>query len=241
MHKSVQIFFMASMSVISIWGCNNVTKNEKNIHEGEKSQQPMPETHPADEPISREQNNSSPVDLCKCLTEPGDSKYMRDNRVACRDAISKELGVENWETVNMSEDHAVSARFDALANRCTAGGMNSNDTEMNLSGAPITDEISTTNDYVWESLNPSTETYATLSFFGDGTFRSIAYSTNGETNSENFTKVLDFSGTWAPTSGSHVDGVYKPSGYKVGWDFNDDYTTLTNNKGVEFQRVKVEH
>jgi hypothetical protein len=61
---------------------------------------------------------SANVDLCRCLTEPGNSAYMRDNDDACRDAISKELGVDNWEKVNMSNNPSVSAKFDALVNRC---------------------------------------------------------------------------------------------------------------------------
>ena len=58
------------------------------------------------------------VDVCKCLTEPGNSEYMQENEDACRDAISKEIGVDNWEKVNMSQNPDVSAKFDALARRC---------------------------------------------------------------------------------------------------------------------------
>ena len=64
------------------------------------------------------QSNAT-VDVCKCLTEPGDSPYMIGNRDACRDAISQELGVDNWEKVNMSQNTEVSRKFDALAARCT--------------------------------------------------------------------------------------------------------------------------
>jgi len=61
---------------------------------------------------------SNDVDVCRCLFEPGDSQYMQDNNDACRDAISEEIGVDNWEEVNMSENPEVSAKFDALASRC---------------------------------------------------------------------------------------------------------------------------
>ena len=63
-------------------------------------------------------NKLSNVDICKCLTEAGDSEYMQKNGDACRDAISKELGVDNWEKVNFSKDANLDAKFDALANRC---------------------------------------------------------------------------------------------------------------------------
>jgi hypothetical protein len=43
---------------------------------------------------------------------------MQENDDACRDAISKELGVDNWEEVNMSQNPDVRAKFDALARRC---------------------------------------------------------------------------------------------------------------------------
>ena len=62
--------------------------------------------------------NISSVDICKCLTEAGDSEYMQKNGDACRDAISKELGVDNWEKVNFSKNANLSAKFDALANKC---------------------------------------------------------------------------------------------------------------------------
>ncbi len=64
------------------------------------------------------ESNKSLVDVCKCLTEPGNSKYMIDNKDACRDAISKEIGVDNWEKINMATNRSVSNRFDALADRC---------------------------------------------------------------------------------------------------------------------------
>ena len=61
---------------------------------------------------------SKNLDICKCLTEPGNSTYMQENKDACRDAISKEIGVHNWEKVNMSQNSDISAKFDALARRC---------------------------------------------------------------------------------------------------------------------------
>jgi len=62
--------------------------------------------------------SQSSVDICKCLTEAGNSEYMQKNGDACRDAISKELGVDNWEKVNFSKNANLSAKFDALENKC---------------------------------------------------------------------------------------------------------------------------
>ena len=60
------------------------------------------------------------VDICKCMTQPGNSTFMQENNDACRDAISKEIGVTNWERVNMSlsQNSRISAKFDTLAKRC---------------------------------------------------------------------------------------------------------------------------
>ncbi len=46
------------------------------------------------------------------------SIWNNENKDVCRDAISKEIGVANWEKVNMSDNPAISAKFDALAKRC---------------------------------------------------------------------------------------------------------------------------
>tara|TARA_Y100000758_G_scaffold217116_1_gene156194 strand:+ start:113 stop:403 length:291 start_codon:yes stop_codon:yes gene_type:complete len=58
------------------------------------------------------------IDVCRCLTKPGNSKYMQENGDACREAISKEIGVDNWEKVNFSKNAELSARFDALVTKC---------------------------------------------------------------------------------------------------------------------------
>jgi hypothetical protein len=63
-------------------------------------------------------STSKNVDVCKCLSSPGDSEFMKENGDACRDAISKEIGVDNWEKVNFSQNKALSKKFDELANRC---------------------------------------------------------------------------------------------------------------------------
>lgn len=63
-------------------------------------------------------SGSKVVDVCRCLTEPGNSQWNQENRDACRDAISNEIGVENWEKVNMSLNQEISAKWDLLAKRC---------------------------------------------------------------------------------------------------------------------------
>ena len=62
--------------------------------------------------------SSKNIDVCRCLTEPGNSSFMKENEKNCRDEISKELGVDNWEKINMSQNSVISSKFDALARRC---------------------------------------------------------------------------------------------------------------------------
>ena len=69
--------------------------------------------------INRDQSNlniNKEIDICRCLSEPGNTSWSQKNRYTCRDAISQRLGVENWEEVSL--DPKVSEGFDRLANSC---------------------------------------------------------------------------------------------------------------------------
>jgi hypothetical protein len=59
------------------------------------------------------------VEICKCLTEPKNSEWMKKNNIQCRDLISKEIGVADYEKVNMALYPEISAKFDAIAEKCT--------------------------------------------------------------------------------------------------------------------------
>lgn len=59
------------------------------------------------------------VDICKCLTEAGDSQYMERNADECDKAISREIGVNNWRQINFKYDREKSKKFDELVYRCT--------------------------------------------------------------------------------------------------------------------------
>ena len=67
---------------------------------------------------SPKKTSSEAVDLCRCLTEPGNSTYMQNNGETCDALISSEIGVADWTKVNMSQNPEISDRFDALAERC---------------------------------------------------------------------------------------------------------------------------
>ena len=180
---------------------------------------------------------SSSVDICRCLTEPGNSDYMIQNEDACRDAISREIGVDNWEKINMSQNPEISARFDALAARCLQG-MKSDGSGSSAKNN-LVELIGTGSGYVWESVNQEAQIYTTLAFDDSG-FRTIAYNMNGATDSKDFVEVIRLNGTWEPDGENAVVGTYTSNGVKVSFTFNSDFTKLENNKGVIFTKVAAE-
>ena len=54
-------------------------------------------------------------------------------------------------------------------------------------------EIGASYGFIWEHIDIETQFYTTLAFDGF-IFRQSAYLTNGKTNSEDFTKIIDISG-----------------------------------------------
>jgi hypothetical protein len=57
-------------------------------------------------------------DVCRCLVEPGNTQWAKDNIDTCRDAISKKIGVANWETINFSQNPMLDARWENLKLSC---------------------------------------------------------------------------------------------------------------------------
>jgi hypothetical protein len=182
--------------------------------------------------------NKNNVDLCKCLTEPGNSEFMIKNGAACDQAISEEIGVSDYTKINFSENPAISRKFDELASKCNnheiietaKNGEKTNDALLN--------NISTHNNFVWESINMEAQLYTTLAFDKDQ-FRTSAYSMNGKTNSAEFTKIIDLSGEWTKKDDLKAEGIYTQKNVGINWTINPDYKFLTNNKGVVFKRIKI--
>ena len=63
-------------------------------------------------------SNSVSVDVCRCLSEPGNSSWMKKHKDACRDAISSAIGVPNWEKVNFSRNPNLDAKWNQLVRDC---------------------------------------------------------------------------------------------------------------------------
>ena len=108
-------FYLVLAFVLMLSACANSSKNDGSVNTESK------ETNTVSSDVA--------VDLCKCLTEPGNSEYMQEHGEACDALISKEIGVADWKKVNMSQNRVVSDRFDALARRCTGGDISSTEME----------------------------------------------------------------------------------------------------------------
>ena len=182
--------------------------------------------------------NENTVDVCRCLTEPGNSDWSITNKDACRDAISKEIGVDNWEKVNFSQNPDLNVKFDELTKKCTGTTEVKTGIEDIDKNTVLVKEIGTSYGYIWESINDEVQIYTTLAF--DGLiFRTTSYLMNGKTNSADFTKVISLSGKWGATNPNNAEGVIEQNNVPVSWTFSEDYLSLTNNKGVVFNRIKM--
>ena len=184
-----------------------------------------------------EPSSSGNVDVCRCLTEDGNSDFSIENRDACRDAISNELGVGNWEQINFSEQPELSARFEELVARCS--GETTSEEGSVTDGNEMLSEIGAPSGYIWENVNMEAQIYTTLAFH-EGEFRISVHNMNNQTDSKNFTTLLRMTGSWTQSTDREVKGLMEPNQVEVGWEFNNDYTSCINNKGVTFTRVKVQ-
>lgn len=178
------------------------------------------------------------VDICSCLTEPVNSEWATQNKDACRDAISKELGVENYEKVNFSKEPELNRKWDQLVEKCTGTSKVETGVKEIDKNNDLIYEIGTSHGFIWEYIDIETQLYTTLAFEGL-IFRQSAYSMNGKNNSEGFTKIIDVSGKWSAIDSKNAEGVIEGNSVLISWVFSDDYSTLTNNKGVVFTRIKV--
>ena len=64
------------------------------------------------------ENTKTDVDLCKCLTEPSNTDWAKENREDCDKAISNKIGVLNWKSVNFSQNTSLSIKWDNMVSNC---------------------------------------------------------------------------------------------------------------------------
>ena len=63
-------------------------------------------------------NTATEVNLCRCLTEPGNTDWAKKNREDCDKVISNKIGVPNWKSVNFSQNASLSTKWDNMVNDC---------------------------------------------------------------------------------------------------------------------------
>jgi len=178
------------------------------------------------------------IDVCKCLTERTDSKWSIQNKDECRDLISKEIGVENWEKINFSKNPELNKKWEVLTEKCTGSKNYKTGIKEIDDKNEILSKIGTSKGFIWEYIDVQNQVYTNIAF--DGLiFRQSAYSMNGKTNSDEFVKLIDISGTWKVINSNKIEGIISSINKKVSWVFNNNFSSLTNNKGVVFNKIKV--
>lgn len=211
---TVQLFTIALLFIIMGCGSDSVSSVATTPAETSESM-PTETTEASADTQTDPTQTGGPIDLCRCLTEPGNSQWAVENRDACNSAISKELGVENWEKVNFSREPELNKKWDALAEMCTGSTKVKTVVEVVDKNNEMVPEIGTSYGYIWESLNEAAQIYTTLAFDGL-VFRSTAHAMNGQTDSENFTKIIDILGSWLAIDAQSAEGIIKANGVKVG-------------------------
>jgi len=63
-------------------------------------------------------NSVGPIDICRCLTEPGTTEWYKKTRVLCDRKISDKIGVPDWGKVNFSRNPVLNARWESLKRSC---------------------------------------------------------------------------------------------------------------------------
>lgn len=102
----------------------------------------------------------------------------------------------------------------------------------------INNQIVTSSGYIWEAIDKEIGIYTNLAFYSDGTFSTSVYQMNGDTN--NLTLITTFKGSWIlANNGKSAIGKYDTIDDSLRWEFNTNYSSLTNNKGAVFNRIKA--
>jgi len=103
----------------------------------------------------------------------------------------------------------------------------------------LASEITTSNGVIYEAMIVKADLYSILSFYADRTFKLQMWKMNGATDSDDFTSLMALTGTWEASADHSVKGIYdQGEGVIINWTFNDDYSTVTNDKGIELKRVR---
>ena len=88
------------------------------------------------------------IDLCRCMSEPGNSEFSKKNEKVCDTAISKKLEVPDWKKANLS-DANFNRNWKALEKECGSNKTECIEKEKKARGCTS----KTVKDPAWESQN----------------------------------------------------------------------------------------
>ena len=96
--------------------------------------------------------------------------------------------------------------------------------------------------YLWEVLDLESWTYMTMSFdlssFSAEGYKVNKYARPGD--SDMLEKLVDLSGRWTVIDDYTIEGIWDGSDTStVSWEFSKDYSTMTNSRGVVYDRRKT--
>ena len=72
------------------------------------------------------------VNLCRCLTEPGNTNWAKENKEDCDQAISNKIGVDNWKTVNFSQNSSLNEKWGHMVDDCVQNQLEQDSKEVSL-------------------------------------------------------------------------------------------------------------
>ena len=58
------------------------------------------------------------IEVCRCLNEPGNSEWAKKNKEKCNNEINKKIDVENWQSINFSQNKKASEKWDLMIKEC---------------------------------------------------------------------------------------------------------------------------
>tara|TARA_B100001142_G_scaffold307052_1_gene337351 strand:+ start:219 stop:758 length:540 start_codon:yes stop_codon:yes gene_type:complete len=64
------------------------------------------------------------IDICRCLNEPGNTKWAISKKEECDKMISDKLDVKNWKNINFSKNKKLSIQWDRMVQDCINSQLN---------------------------------------------------------------------------------------------------------------------
>ncbi len=187
---------------------------------------------------------------CQDSSMPKDLQDRKDNLNKTLDSLADERSILTVDNISslIKKYENLKAELIGYTSDCQKRGIPKNNDELILFIDKTVKELSETNrvvesigtssGFIWENADIENQVYTIVVFRGLR-FEITGYLMNGETDSSNFTEALSISGKWHVINPIKVEGTLDQKNIPMSWTFSSDYSTMTNSKGVVFQRIKV--